>query len=404
MGIPPIQLSNYDYPLSESNIAYTPTLERTKSKLLVYAKGKCIDSRFDKILEHIDSNSALYFNNTEVVHARLLFPLANHTIEIFCLEGPDGSSLESILPLKNQVQLGCFIGKARKWKGGFLEQTFHLQSEEKVVLKAEKISNNEGLFQVKLTWNGDLCLSEILEQTGHVPLPPYIRRGDESSDKNRYQTVYAEHKGSVAAPTAGLHFDSSILESFDRAGIERRKVTLHVGAGTFKPVEVETADLHPMHKEEIRISIDELRWLTTTAKKIGVVGTTSMRTLESLYWLGLRAILEPTQREETLPSDFPYRGLDLLDPKLCFAALISECEAKSWEEYRSFTQLFIVPGYRFQVVDYLITNFHQPKSTLLLLIAAFIGNDWRLVYNHALNQDYRFLSYGDAQLYFRQPL
>ena len=402
MSIPPIHLSDYDYPLSDSKIAYTPALERSKSKLLVYSDGECINSRFDRIIDHLPIHSALYFNNTEVVHARLLFPLGQHIIEIFCLEGPDGSSLESVLHAKKQVQLGCFVGRAKKWKQGLLQHNFLLESGRSVKLTAEKISQSEGLFQILLMWDDDLSLSDILEQAGHVPLPPYIRRGDESDDKNRYQTVYAEQKGSVAAPTAGLHFDQAVLEALDKQGIQRRKVTLHVGAGTFKPVEVDTADLHPMHKEELRISIEELRWLERSDTKIGAVGTTSMRTLESLYWLGLRALLSPSERDQTLPSDYPYRGLVLVDSKKCFRALIEECEDKGWKEYRSFTQLFIVPGYTFKVVDYLITNFHQPKSTLLLLIAAFIGENWRNVYLHALENEYRFLSYGDAQLYFKQ--
>ena len=404
MGIPPIKLSDYDYPLSDSKIAYTPSIERSKSKLLVFSNGQCIDSQFNEISDHLPSQSALYFNNTQVVHARLLFPFGNYAIEIFCLEGPDGSSLESVLQVKNQVQLGCFVGRAKKWKQGLLEQNFSLESKGAIRLTAEKLSNLNGLFQIRLKWEGSLSLSEILEYAGHVPLPPYIRRSDESADKNRYQTVYAEQKGSVAAPTAGLHFDTPVLDGLDNLGIQRRKVTLHVGAGTFKPVEAQTADQHPMHKEEIRISLDELRWLHSSDRMIGAVGTTSMRTLESLYWLGMRAILSPSERDQTLESDYPYRGLELLDSKRCIQALIQECEEKGWSEYRSFTQLFIVPGYGFQLVDYLITNFHQPKSTLLLLIAAFIGENWRDVYQHALDNAYRFLSYGDAQLYFRQSI
>lgn len=400
-----IRIEDYDYPLPDSRIAYYPAAERDNSKLLIFNQkdNKITDTVFHQLPEHLTENHWLVFNNSKVIHARLLVHNATGAaIEIFCLEPLAPTSDPSVaFTLSGRVTWKCMVGNARKWKHP-LEIEVPL-GERVIRITAERGEAVEGTFEVTFTWSEeDISFAEWIEAYGKVPLPPYIHREAENSDTERYQTVYARHDGSVAAPTAGLHFTDELLHHLNTKGIETEYVTLHVGAGTFKPVSSETIGDHFMHEEKILITEQFIsKLLANRGKQLIAVGTTVTRTLESLFVIGAKmhlGIPNPLLVEQWETYDNPSIHQVSVDQSL--TAIINYLNAHDTDMLRASTRLIILPTYKRHIVDGLITNFHQPKSTLLLLISNFLGEEWRRIYQHALEHDYRFLSYGDANLYY----
>ena len=398
-----ISILDFTYDLPVNRIAHYPLAQRDQSKLLVYREGTISTDRYQHIHNYLPEQSLLVFNNTKVVEARLLFKKASGaTIEIFCLEPhqqyPD--IITAMLQRQSVIWM-CLIGGASKWKHGqVLEKKIqHLQQE--IILQAKYLEKINDSFSVELSWSSqELSFAEVLHAAGVMPLPPYIKREATSEDAERYQTIYAITDGSVAAPTAGLHFTAEIFSALKEKKIHTDFVTLHVGAGTFKPVKAATMETHEMHAEFIDVTLKTIETVSlNTGKYITAVGTTSLRTLESLYWLGAKSILEPNRSlsELNVQQWDPYE-LNTADISVTHAlnALENKMKNEKKERLITTTQLLIVPGYHFKIVDALITNFHQPQSTLLLLVAAFIGEDWRKIYDYALENDFRFLSYGDG--------
>ena len=399
-----IRIEDYDYPLPESRIAMYPVAERDHSKLLIYNKneGKITDAQFHQLPEFLTDNHWLVFNNSKVIHARLLVHnTTGAAIEIFCLEPLAPTSDPAIaFTLSGCVTWKCMVGNARKWKHPL---EIEVPINERVIrIRAERGEAVEGTFKVTFHWNeNDVSFAEWIEAYGKVPLPPYIHREAEDSDTERYQTVYARHDGSVAAPTAGLHFTDELLHSLNNKGIETEYVTLHVGAGTFKPVSSETIGGHFMHEEKILITEDFIRKLLVNNKKqLIAVGTTVTRTLESLFVVGAKMHLglnNPLLVEQWETYENP--AIHQISVEQSLNAILNYLKTHDTDMLRASTRLIILPTYTRHIVNGLITNFHQPKSTLLLLISNFLGEDWRIVYRHALEHNYRFLSYGDANLY-----
>jgi len=399
-----INIADYTYELPADRIAQEPLQNRDASRLLVFREGQILDEKFSGIASLIPEGSTLVFNDTKVVRARLLFTKSTGgLIEIFCLEPLAPSrDLQMAFSRKGSCRWSCLVGNSKKWKTEILVK---YMDDEGGWLKAErKTSLGDGCFGIGFSWEpSNLTFSEVLAAAGKVPLPPYIFREPGDEDIDRYQTVYARHEGSVAAPTAGLHFTKDILDRLKARQCAEMKVTLHVGLGTFRPVNVPDIRKHIMHREAITVDLGTLRSLRDRLDKpVIAVGTTSARTLESLYWLGVKATAHP--HAETLTTDQwdPYemnsKGLPSAEESL--DALISFVEYKGLDKYQGSTSLIIVPGYRFRMVNTLVTNFHMPQSTLLLLIAAFAGDGWKDAYSHALASGYRFLSYGDACMFF----
>ncbi len=403
MDITGIRIEDYNYPLPEERIAKYPLAQRDSSKLL-FLKGNHIEEkRFAELPGLLPENTLLLFNETRVIQARLLFQKSTGArIEIFCLE-PVSPVNDFQLAFQQQppVVWKCLVGNARRWKSGRLETVLQLKNRE-VRLHAEIRKRIEDAFLIAFSWEpGDVSFADILESSGLTPLPPYLHREAEETDKTRYQTVYARLNGSVAAPTAGLHFTKSILQQLEEKGIDKDKLILHVGAGTFKPVSSETIGDHVMHNEQIRVSLTTLKHLLAARQKFVIpVGTTSVRSLESLYWMGLRLHLGLKNPFSVLQWD-PYRleTPDGFSPQQALETLIAYLEQEKLSELKGETRLMIVPGYPFRFVRGLITNFHQPKSTLLLLVSALIGNRWKKAYDFALKHHFRFLSYGDSCLF-----
>jgi len=402
-----ISINDYTYSLPEIRIANFPLEERDASKLLIYNDGSISEDVYRNIAKHLPEHSLIVFNNTRVVEARILFKKSTGAqIEIFCLEpGPEYNDITTALAQTGSVNWMCLIGCASKWKHGLILEKKIEYSGESIELSVkykEKIGDS---FLIELSWTpSHLTFAEILHAAGSIPLPPYIKRKAETSDIERYQTIYARTEGSVAAPTAGLHFTSSILSELELKKIQPAYLTLHVGSATFKPVKAETMEGHEMHSEYIDVSIELVDKLITGGySAITAVGTTSLRTLESLYWLGVKTIIHP----DIKPEELVLEQWDAYELNNEFPLKESLIALKNWLLKNQFNRLFtktrllIVPGYEFKVVDALVTNFHQPQSTLLLLVAAFIGKDWRKVYEYAMENDFRFLSYGDGNLYFR---
>jgi len=398
-----IRIDDFNYQLPDERIAKYPLAQRDRSKLLYLNQGRIAERKFTEIPELLPDNALLLFNETRVIQARLLFkkPTGAH-IEIFCLEPMEPvNDFQLAFQQKPPVVWKCLVGNARRWKSGRLEAKLQIQHRE-VRLFAEIKERLSDAFLISFVWEPEnISFADILESSGLTPLPPYLHREAEESDKTRYQTVYARLNGSVAAPTAGLHFTKTILQQIDEKGIDRDKLILHVGAGTFKPVSTETIGEHEMHTEQIRVSIETLQHLYQAGDKIIIpVGTTSMRSLESLFWMALRVWLgkkepfsvsqwDPYQLE--IPDDFTARrALEILIAKLA---------SDKTDVLKGETQLMIVPGYEFRFARGLITNFHQPKSTLLLLVSALIGDQWKEAYDFALKNNFRFLSYGDSCLF-----
>ena len=436
-----ILIEEFNYPLPDERIAKYPLANRDQSKLLVYRDGQVSEDQFFHIGEYLAPGSLLIYNNTRVIQARLVFhkkvvsdyrgttehsePLNSEAtlgarIEIFCLE--------PLAPHDYQLSLGstegctwkCMIGNAKKWKLGALSLPVQLPSGETITLFAERGEQTGNTFAVHFSWNSPLegewkgSFAEILDAVGELPIPPYLNRKTEESDKTTYQTVYSRIKGSVAAPTAGLHFTDNVLNGLRQKGIQTAEVTLHVGAGTFQPVKVADANQHTMHTEIIAVPRETIETIIANLGHIVAVGTTSMRTLESLYFLGAQlytlhhthpstsslggrsgvSTLSVTQFE-------PYEKEHTLSTRDALQAIIDHLEQTNQDILHAETQIMIKPGYAFRIVDQLITNFHQPKSTLLLLVSAFVGGDWHTIYDYALAHNFRFLSYGDSSILTR---
>lgn len=399
-----IRIEDYDYPLPESRIAYYPAEQRDSSKLLIFNKkeDKITDTVFHHLPDFLSENHWIVFNNSKVIHARLL--VHNSTgaaIEIFCLEPLRPTSDPAVaFTLSGSVTWKCMVGNARKWKHPI---EIEVPLDEQVVhIQAERGEAVEGTFEVTFTWaEADVSFAEWIEAYGKVPLPPYIRRDAEDTDTVRYQTVFAKHDGSVAAPTAGLHFTDELLATLVAKGVQTEYVTLHVGAGTFKPVSSETIGGHFMHEEKIVITEDFIRkLLINKEKQLIAVGTTVTRTLESLFVVGAKLHLgldNPLVVEQWETYENPNIHQVTLNQSL--TAILNYLEEQDTDMLRAATRLIILPTYTRHIVNGLITNFHQPKSTLLLLISNFVGEEWHRIYQHALDNGYRFLSYGDANLY-----
>lgn len=398
MTVHPLNIADYDYPLTENRIAKYPLSERDQSKLLVYKDGILTDSAFKNISDHLPAGSLLVFNNTRVIRARLIFQKESGTrIEIFCLQ-PEGSYGQT----GGSATWKCLIGNAKRWKSGDLTLIAG-EGEEQVTLTATRGEQSEDAHRIMFTWNqSGIAFEQVLELAGRIPLPPYLNRDPEMSDAERYQTIYAQFNGSVAAPTAGLHFTPKVLESIEAKKCQFEYLTLHVGAGTFKPVSVDDARQHTMHEEELIVEKQLiLKLLQNTSGNIIPVGTTSMRSLESLYWLGCRLLSGYEPGESFFINQWePYKNEEKTPATEALQAIYDYLNRKNLQTVSGFTQIMIVPGYRFRICKALITNFHQPQSTLLLLVAALIGENWEEVYKYAIKHNYRFLSYGDSCLFF----
>lgn len=398
-----IRIEDYNYDLPDSRIAKFPLSQRDHSKLLVDDKGKIGEDQFFNLPNHIPSGSLMVFNNTKVIQARLHFRKSTGAlIEVFLLEPYIPADYERIFQQTKSCSWLCMIGNLKKWKGETLEREITI-GDSVVILKAEKREKPQSsqYENVCFTWNDDtLSFSELLEAVGELPIPPYLNRETEESDKTTYQTVYSKIKGSVAAPTAGLHFSDDVLKALDSKGVERQEVTLHVGAGTFKPVKsVEIGD-HDMHTEYICVKREVLESIVAHNSQVVAVGTTSVRTLESLYYMGCKIAENPDVTEGQLHVNQwePYEKTYTLTPQEAIKSIIGYLDKNGLTALHSSTQIIIAPGYEYKFVKQLITNFHQPQSTLLLLVSAFLKGHWREVYDYALSHDFRFLSYGDSSL------
>lgn len=404
-GIAGLRIEEYSYALPPERIASFPLEQRDQSKLLI-SKGDFItESRFDQIGAFLPEGSLLVLNNTRVVQARLeFFKETGARIEIFCLQPiKPVTDVHLALGLSNPVSWQCLVGNAKRWKSGVLSLENPLTG---LRLTAEQVGRNGEDFEIVFSWSpSHLSFGEVLELAGLTPLPPYITRKAEEKDKTTYQTVYAKDDGSVAAPTAGLHFTPEVFKGLEEKDIKAKFLTLHVGAGTFKPVASETIGGHSMHSEQFLVDRRMLEDLTYREGDIVAVGTTSMRTLESLYWLGVKMLkgYRPSDGLVRIMQWEPYVTEGEISVMDSLSAIIAFMEKRGLQTIQGETGLIIVPGYEFRLVDILITNFHQPRSTLLLLVAAFAGPVWKEAYNFAMQNEFRFLSYGDSCLFFRNP-
>lgn len=392
-----IRIEEFSYELPDSKIAKYPLQERDQSNLLAYNQGDVKKDSFKNLDKYIEPNTSFVFNNTKVIQARLqFFKRTGAKIEIFCLEPIEPSDYVLAFQQTHKVTWKCIVGNLKKWKSGSLSKKISIGNTE-IELKAAKLYGEGNAHIIEFSWdNRNFSFSEILENIGETPIPPYLNRDSEEIDKDRYQTIYSKLKGSVAAPTAGLHFTDQIIEKLKEKSVSIEEVTLHVGAGTFKPVKTETIDAHEMHTEHFIITKKTIENLIKS-NKIVSVGTTSVRTIESLYWLGVK-LIEQDNTEFHITQWEAYKLKNDIDKNESLTAILDYLTNNNLAEIQASTQIMIYPGYSFKMVDVLITNFHQPKSTLLLLIAAFIGDNWKNVYDFALNNDFRFLSYGDSSI------
>ncbi|MDR2823691.1 MAG: S-adenosylmethionine:tRNA ribosyltransferase-isomerase [Prevotellaceae bacterium] len=398
-----INISDYDYDLSDERIAKHPVAQRDKSKLLIYENEKISESVFSEIVNYLSNSALLVCNNTRVIHARLFFEkLSGAQIEIFCLEPLVPSDYALALATTQRCEWKCLIGNFRKWKNvDFLYKKLKIKDLE-ITLSAKIIETCENTHRILFEWNdATTSFAEILETAGELPIPPYLHRKTENSDIVDYQTVYAKYEGSVAAPTAGLHFTENVFNSLKNKQIELAEVTLHVGAGTFQPVKVENALEHTMHAEFFTVKKSEIEKICANIGKIVAVGTTSLRTLESLYFVGCQLVNDFSSQTFFVSQNKPYEQSFALAPAESLQNILNYLEKNNLNEICVRTQIMIRSGYEFRIADALITNFHQPKSTLLLLVAAFVGDrTWKEIYDYALTHDFRFLSYGDSSLLF----
>lgn len=405
-----LSIKDYSYHLPEERVAKYPLEQRDASKLLIYKNGNINEDIYLHLDAYLPTDSLLVFNNTKVVEARLLFKKSTgSTIELFCLEPSDDyHDITSAMLQKGKVLWKCLVGGAKKWKTEVLENQIEYGNSS-FILKAEKKQKLNDYFLIEFSWSdANLSFAEVLHAAGEIPLPPYLNRSAEEADKERYQTIYAKHDGSVAAPTAGLHFTPDIFERLAAKNIQYDFVTLHVGAGTFKPVKSETMQEHEMHAEFIDVRKELIENLISKPHTIVAVGTTSLRTLESLYWMGVKLQLLLKQDEATniSPEELsvkqwePYENASGISTEEALQTLLLWMQQNNMQRLITSTQIIISPGYTLKIAKALITNFHQPQSTLLLLIAAIVKDDWRKIYQYALEHQFRFLSYGDGSLIF----
>lgn len=396
----PINISDYDYPLPDARIAKYPVENRDRSKLLIERDGTVGHTRFDDLGRWLPQGSMLVFNNTKVVRARIIMHKPSGAqIEILCLEPCEPADYERAFTARDCSKWHCIVGNLKKWKQGPLEIPFEIDGN-RYRLEAYREQQTHGSENiVRFEWNAPLTFGELLEHLGRMPIPPYLNRDTQQIDYTRYQTVYSKFEGSVAAPTAGLHFTERLIEELKAGGVETDEVTLHVGAGTFLPVKELDATQHPMHTEHFEIRLDALDKLLAKRGSVVAVGTTSVRTLESLPALGYRILTEGEPHPERVIGQFELYDISTeFGGERLLGALSEYMHKNGISTLKTSTQIMIAPGFKFRVINALITNFHQPKSTLLLLIAAFIGESWHDVYKYALGNDFRFLSYGDSSL------
>ncbi|MDA3780135.1 MAG: S-adenosylmethionine:tRNA ribosyltransferase-isomerase [Bacteroidales bacterium] len=399
-----IKIEDYNYNLPDNRIAKYPTNNRDQSKLLIYKKSNISDDSFTNILSYLPQKSTLVFNNTKVIQARLLFEkITGAKIEIFCLEPITPSDYALAFQEKRKNIWKCIVGNSKKWKSGKLVKSITINNQN-IEISAKRIEKYDESQLIEFSWNdNNISFGELLDAIGKTPIPPYLNRESEDIDTKRYQTVYSKHKGSVAAPTAGLHFTDKIINNLRNNDINIEEITLHVGAGTFKPVKSETIDQHEMHTEHFIITKNTIKSLIKNIDNIISVGTTAVRTLESMHWIGVKIITNKNlaTNEISISQWESYQLNQEIGVKEALNAIIDYLEKNEFERLITSTQIMIYPGYKFKVISGMITNFHQPKSTLLLLIAAFIGEDWKKVYKHAMDNDFRFLSYGDSSILLR---
>ena len=415
-----IHIADYNYDLPDERIAKFPLAERDASKLLIYNQGKVSEDVFSSLPKYLPTGALMVFNNTKVIQARLHFrkspsvsngvEVQGALIEVFCLEPALPNDYQLNFSQKGSVQWYCLVGNLKKWKEGKLFREIEMPNGEQVTLACERMGLHGTSHIIEFSWNGNYTWAELLDAVGELPIPPYLNRETQESDKTTYQTVYSKIKGSVAAPTAGLHFTERVLKALDEAGIDREELTLHVGAGTFKPVKSEEIGGHDMHTEHIAVRRQTIEKLIAHGGEAIAVGTTSVRTLESLYYMGILA----AQGKEDLhvPQWMPYEEKTTTDGQQSteiaqrvgwstvnsLTSLLSYMDQHHLDVLHSSTQIIIAPGYDYHIVRRMITNFHQPQSTLLLLVSAFLKGDWHKVYDYALSHDFRFLSYGDSSL------
>lgn len=394
-----ISIADYDYPLPDERIAKFPLAERDQSKLLVYRGGEIAESQFFHLPELLPEGAMLFFNNTKVIHARLFFRKPTGSlIEIFCLE-PWQQPVATAFEERQHCTWLCFIGNNKKWKEGSLVRQFTIQNSEFIIKATRREAVGEA-WLVDFEWSGGISFAELIDAVGVIPLPPYLHREAEESDNTRYQTVYAHYEGSVAAPTAGLHFTDRLLDELRTKGFKTEYITLHVGAGTFKPVSADTIGGHEMHVEKVQISRTNLQHIIDhIGRPIIPVGTTTVRTLESVYWFGVKLQSNPDIDAMHVLQWDPYTlEVQNISTQQAYSNVVRWMERHDADTLFGDTQLLIAPGYKYHVISGLITNFHQPRSTLLLLVSALIGDDWRRCYSYALDNGFRFLSYGDSCL------
>lgn len=408
-----IKISDYNYPLPDERIAKFPLAQRDHSKLLLYKHGIVSEDVFNHLPDHLPAGSLMVFNNTKVIQARMHFRKETGAlIEIFLMEPAFPVDYEQIFLTRRHCAWRCMIGNLKKWKEGSLHREFDINGHKFVLSVSRDNSQNTKVatgtnFWINFDWDSDeVSFAEILDSIGELPIPPYLNRETQESDKTTYQTVYSKIKGSVAAPTAGLHFTKDVLEALDDKGIHREELTLHVGAGTFKPVKTEQICAHEMHSEYIVVKRTTLQTLLQHDCKAIAVGTTSVRTLESLYYMGVKLQYNPNATEDELhvnqwePYDDNRNGkiVDGISPCQAILNILTYLETNHLEALHTSTQIIIAPGFEYKIVKMLVTNFHQPQSTLLLLVSAFVHGDWHKIYDYALSHDFRFLSYGDSSL------
>ncbi len=399
-----IDINDYDYDLPSERIAQYPVKERDLSQLLIYRSGKITKDIFRNIIDYIPSDSLLVFNNTRVMRARIIFlKETGAVIEIFCLEPTNPGEYELSFSSKEPVEWKCIIGNQKKWKSGNLVKSFGYMGSE-FILNAEKIKTEGEACRIRFSWNSsEISFGEVIDASGLIPLPPYINRKEEDDDYMRYQTFYSSVKGSVAAPTAGLHFTEKVLENIAKKSIKSIEVTLHIGAGTFKPIKSEKISEHEMHCEHFFVTEKTIELLLENHGRIVAVGTTSVRTLESLYWLGVKLLHNPELNHSDISLDQweVYNIVEQISVYDSMQSLLRYLRSRNMYCLEASTKIMIMPGYDFRMITGIITNFHQPRSTLLLLISAWLGYNWKKTYNFALENDFRFLSYGDSSLLIR---
>ena len=396
-----IKISEFNYPLPDERIAKFPLANRDESKLLVYRQGEVSEDRFTSLPDYLEPGEMMVFNNTKVIQARLHFRKETGAlIEVFCLEPIAPNDYVLSFQQTKKCSWLCMVGNLKKWKEGTLRCEVEVKGKT-ITLSATRGECRGTSHWIDFEWDDDsLTFADVLEAVGELPIPPYLNRETQESDKQTYQTVYSKIKGSVAAPTAGLHFTERVLKALDEKGIDREELTLHVGAGTFKPVKSEEIEGHEMHTEYISVNKGTIEKLIAHGGKTIAVGTTSVRTLESLYYIGIIIHLNPEANQEELHVKqwMPYEPHPALTPVESLQNILDYLNRNNMEALHTSTQIIIAPGYEYKIVKKIVTNFHQPQSTLLLLVSAFVKGDWKKIYDYALSHDFRFLSYGDSSL------